>query len=224
MLKNNLAVIGKENKYAEIANKGMIVYAFLTFIVSLSSGVLFNINHYLPMIICILICILANIVYFFMKDISNNNITNKKITKNKKMNFSRIIIIVLISYALFYGLVTVGQQNSKLLIQYELSDLYNTATVSLYLGIIVAFSRIARLLSTIIFGKIYSKLKDKSMIILSSLLSSAFLFIILGYFCSSPFLKFVLMSIGFCLILSVRDPYRLYTQDFILKTTNPEEH
>lgn len=224
MLKNNLTVIGKENEYAKIANKGMIVYAFLTFIVSLSSGIIFNINPYLPMIICILICIFANIIYFFMKDVSNNNITNCNVTKNKKIKLSKIIIIILISYAIFFGVVTAGQQNSKLLIQYELSYLYNTTKVSLYLGVIVAFSRIARLLSTIIFGKVYSKLKDKSMIVLATMLFGSFVFIILGYFCPSAFLKFLLMSVGFCLILSVRDPYRLYTQDIVLKITNPEEH
>ena len=224
MLKNNLTVIGKENEYAKIANKGMIVYAFLTFIVSLTSGIIFNINPYLPMIICILICIVANIIYFFMKDVSNNNITNCNVTKNKKIKLSKFIIVILISYAIFFGVVTAGQQNSKLLIQYELSDLYNTTKVSLYLGIIVAFSRIARLLSTIVFGKVYSKLKDKSMIVLAIMLLGAFLFIMLGYFCPITYLKFLLMSVGFCLILSARDPFRLYTQDVVLKITTPEEH
>lgn len=224
MLKNNLSVLGKENKYAEIENKGMIVYAFLTFIAALSSGFIFNINPYLPMILCILICIFANVIYLFMKDVSKNNVTNYTTKRNKNIKLSKIIIIILISYAIFYGVVTLGQQNSKLLIQYELSDLYNTTKVSLYLGIVVAFSRISRLLSTIVFGKVYSKLKNKAMIILSILLFSAFLFIILGYFCPILYLKFALMSMGFCLILSVRDPYRLYTQDVVLKITDPEDH
>lgn len=224
MLKNNLSVLGKENKYAEIENKGMIVSAFLTFIAALSSGFIFNINPYLPMILCILICIFANVIYLFMKDVSKNNVTNYTTKRNKNIKLSKIIIIILISYAIFYGVVTVGQQNSKLLIQYELSDLYNTTKVSLYLGIVVAFSRISRLLSTIVFGKVYSKLKNKAMIILSILLFSAFLFIILGYFCPILYLKFALMSMGFCLILSVRDPYRLYTQDIVLKITDPEDH
>ena len=53
MLKNNLKCIGKPEAYASIANKGMIVYAFLTFIVSLTSGILFRKNPYLPMYLCI---------------------------------------------------------------------------------------------------------------------------------------------------------------------------
>lgn len=74
-------------------------------------------------------------------------------TKNKKVKLSKVIIIILISYAIFFGVVTLGQQNSKLLIKYELSNLYDTAKVFLYLGVIVALSRIARLLNSIIFGK-----------------------------------------------------------------------
>lgn len=62
------------------------------------------------------------------------------------------------------------------------------------------------------------------MIILSTMLLGTFIFIILGYICLNTFLKFLLMTIGFCLILSVRDPYRLYIQDIVLKLTNPEEH
>lgn len=164
------------------------------------------------MFICISICIIANIA------------KSCDTTKNKKVKLSKVIIIILISYAIFFGVVTLGQQNSKLLIQYELSDLYDTAKVSLYLGVIVALSRIARLLNSIIFGKVYPKLKSKSMVILSTMLLGAFIFIVLGYICPNTFLKFLLMTIGFCLILSVRDPYRLYIQDIVLKLTNPEEH
>lgn len=224
MLKNNLTVIGKESDYATIANKAIIIYAFLTFVVSLSSGIIFNINPYLPMILCILICIIANAIYFFMKDVSDNNITHYSLKNNKKIKLSKIVITILISYAIFFGIVAVGQQNSKLLIQYELADLYDTEKVSLYLGIVVAFSRIARLLSAIIFGKLYSKLKDRAIIVLSLFLFSAFLFIIIGYFCPFVYLKFLLMGLGFCLILSVRDPYKLYVHDVILKITNPSEH
>ena len=224
MLKNNLSVIGKENDYAKVANKGMIVYAFLTFIVAITSGFIFNINPYLPMFLCILICVFATIIYFYMKDVSDNNITNSITTNKSKIKLPKIVWAILISYTIFFGVITAGQQNSKLLIQYELSDLYNTYSVSLYLGIIVAFSRISRLGSTIIFGKIYDKIGNKSLIILTTMLLMSFIFIILGYFVPFIYLKFAFMALGFCLILGVRDPFRLYTQDVMLKITKPEEH
>ena len=223
MLKNNLEVLGKANKYAKIANKGMNVYAFLTLIVALSSGVLFNINPYLPMYICITICTIAFICYFYMKDISNNNIIITEKKKKEKVKFSKIIWLILLSYAIFYGIISVGQQNGKLIIQYELSGVYETAKVSVYLSVIVTVSRISRLLGSIIFGKIYYKVKDKALIILTTMLFMAPIFIIIGYFIEITLLRFILMAIGFCIILTIRDPFRLYTNDTILKLTKPEE-
>lgn len=223
MLKNNLEVLGKADKYAKVSNKGMNIYAFLTLIVALSSGVLFNINPYLPMYICIIICAIAFICYFYMKDISNNNIIITEKKKKEKVKFSKIIWLILLSYAVFYGIISVGQQNGKLIIQYELSGVYETAKVSLYLSVIVTVSRISRLLGSIIFGKIYYKVKDKALIILTTMLFMAPIFIIIGYFIEFTLLRLILMAIGFCIILTVRDPFRLYTNDTILKLAKPEE-
>lgn len=223
MLKNNLVLLGKENDFAKITNKDMNLYAFLTLIIALSSGFLFNINPYLPMYICITICFTSFIMYFYMKDISNNNTIIVKEKKREKVKFSKIIWIILLSYGVFYGAVVSGQENGKLLIQYELSGLYETTKVSMYLGIIVAISRLVRFMSSVIFGKVYYKIKDKSLIVLAIMLLSAFVFMAIGYFVHITLLKFVIMTIGFCLILSVRDPFNLYTQDTVLKLTKPEE-
>lgn len=223
MLKNNLEVLGKADKYAKIANRGMNVYAFLTLIVALSSGFLFNINPYLPMYLCITICSIAFIIYFHMKDVSNNNIIITEKKKKGKVKFSKIIWILLISYGVFFGSIVAGQQNGKLLIQYELLDLYATTKVSMYLGVIVAISRLSRLVGSVIFGKVYYKIKDKSLLILTTMLFSAFVFMTIGYFIQIILLRFILMTIGFCIILAIRDPFRLYTQDTILKFAKPEE-
>lgn len=223
MLKNNLTVIGKENKYAKITNKGMTIYAFLTLIVALSSGFLFNINPYLPMYLCIIICIIAFLGYLYIKDVSKYNVTSKEKIKPKKVKLSKIIWIILISCAVFYGAVQEGQYNSKLLIQYELSNLYDMGKVSIYLGIIVTISRIARLLGNMAFGKIYYEIKNKSLILLTFMLFLSFVFITIGFFVKITLLKFILMAIGFCIILAVRDPFRLYTNDIALKLSKPEE-
>lgn len=223
MLKNNLVLLGRENDFAKITNKDMNLYAFLTLIIALSSGFLFNINPYLPMYICITICFTSFIMYFYMKDISNNNTIIVKEKKREKVKFSKVIWIILLSYGVFYGAVVSGQENGKLLIQYELSELYETAKVSMYLGTIVAISRLVRFMSSVIFGKLYYKIKDKSLIVLAIMLLSAFVFMAIGYFVHITLLKFVIMTIGFCLILSVRDPFNLYTQDTVLKLTKTEE-
>lgn len=223
MLKNNLKVIGKQDEYAKITNKAMKVYAFLTLIVAISSGFLFNLNPYLPMYLCIIICIIAFIMYFKMKDISNNNIIIKENKKLKKVKLSKLIWIILISYAVYYGIIVTGQQNTKLLIQYSLSGVIETTKVSMYLGFIVTLSRLSRLIGDSIFGKVYYKIKDKSLSILTTLLFLAFVFIVTGYFIEFILFKFLLMTLGFCIILAVRDPFRLYTNDIILKLAKEDE-
>ena len=224
MLKNNLRVLGKEEDYYRLANRGMTVYALLTFIIALTSGMLFNIHPYLPMILGILIALIGTLFYFSLKDVSPNNQIKTNINeKPKRLKLSKIMGIILISYAIFYGVVTVGQQNAKLFIQYELTDLYTPTKVSLYLSVIVACSRFSRLVGNVIFGKIYTYLKNRALLLLTSLLFASFLFLLGGYFCSLTWLKFILMTLGFCIILGVRDPFRLYTQDLIFTIISPEE-
>lgn len=84
----------------------MVIYAFLTTITALSSGFIFNLNLYLP-----------------MGDVSGNNITNipSKVSQGK-MKMSKTLLTILFSYIIFLGTVTIGQQNFKLLIQYQLAD------------------------------------------------------------------------------------------------------
>lgn len=75
------------------------------------------------MIICIIICIIANIVYLFMKDVSDNNIANTSSKVNQgKIKMTNTLLTILFSYIIFLGTVTIGQQNFKLLIQYQLAD------------------------------------------------------------------------------------------------------
>ena len=114
--------------------------------------------------------------------------------------------------------------NSKLLIQYQLSNIYDVTLTATYLGIIVAISRVARIVGNISFGKIYTKLKDKISIILCIMLILSFTFLIIGYFFDyNASIKFVLMSIGFCIILAIRDTFRLYIYDLALKISTEKE-
>ena len=226
MLKNNLKLIGKPDDYAKITNRGQIIYALLTFIVSLMSGFLFNINPYIPMYLCIAICLVTFIMYLGMKDVSKDNIvvSERKEKGIKVLKFNKIVWIAILSFTLFYGcLISVGQDNGKLMIQYELAKVYDVAKVSIYLGIITSLSRITRLISTSSFNKIYSKIKDRYLLLLVAMIISALSFMVIGFFIQSGLIRFILMTIGYCLTLACRDPLALYTNDLILKHTKPEE-
>lgn len=225
MLKNNLTILNKEEEYAKIINRGNIVYSTITMIIAFIAGYMFNINNYLPMYFCILFCIITFAMSLYLKDISTNNI-NKFTQKGstQKIKISKMILIILVFFGIFYSLVDIGQGNGKLLIQYELSNAYDVSTTATYLGIIVFLSRISRIIGNISFGRIYNKYKDKVSILLCIMITLSFVFLTLGYFFNSNVaIKFTLMTIGFCIILAIRDAFRVYIYDLSLKISTEKE-
>lgn len=223
MLKNNLIYLNKENEYVSYANKASIIYSISTTIIALFSGYLFKLNNYLPMYCGILIC-LVNLIISFMLDeqIIDNNFTDK-INQNEKVKVSKIILLIMISYGLFYSTIGRGQANSKLLIQYSLNEYFDVGKTAIYFSYILVLSRITRVLASLLFNKIYSKLKEKMGYYLTIICGNAFLFIILGYFIPNIIFKFTLMSFGFCLILGIRDIFRTYSKDLVLKNSKVSE-
>lgn len=225
MLKNNLTILNKEEEYAKIINRGNIVYSTITMIIAFIAGYMFNINNYLPMYFCILFCIITFAMSLYLKDISTNNI-NKFTQKGstQKIKISKMILIILVFFGIFYSLVDIGQGNGKLLIQYELNNIYDVSTTATYLGIIVFLSRISRIIGNISFGRIYNKYKDKVSILLCIMITLSFVFLTLGYFFNSNVaIKFILMTIGFCIILAIRDAFKVYIYDLSLKVSTEKE-
>ena len=86
----------------------------------------------------------------------------------------------MISNALFINIVFVGQQDSKLFIQYQLTDWYGITTTATLLTLIVASSRLSRIVLNMAFNKYYQKFKNQIPIVLSSVLVIGFGSIILG--------------------------------------------
>lgn len=226
-LKNNLIYQNKAEDYKKMLNKGYTIYATITLIIALISGPIFYINNYLPMYLCIIFCVIGFIMSFEMFDISETRkIENdeEEQREDKKKKLSIIIIFILISYTLVYGLIINGQGNSKLLIQYDLTENFEVAAVAMYLSIIVVVSRLARLFANLIFEKVYNKFLKRFHIFIAIMLVLAFILVVCGHFIvKSLILKFMIMAVGFCIILMVRDPFRIFMQDLVLSNTKHSE-
>ena len=225
MLKNNLIYAKRKKEYISIRNKSTIAYAVITAIVAFVAGYVFNINPYLPMIINIIVCGICCVIAFSMRDVTKNDkIPEKKLKKASTGKMSIIAYVAILSYAFFYTAVSVGQSNGKLFIQYQLNDYFDTAKTATYFSMIIAISRIVRIISNVLFDKMYKVLKDKINIALCSTFIFAFVFIGIGSFIQDNlYLKFGLMASGFFIILAVRDPFKIYIQDLILRVSRPEE-
>lgn len=226
-LKNNLIYQNKADDYKKMLNKGYTIYAAITLIIALISGPIFNINNYLPMYLCIIFCVIGFIMSFKMFDISETHkieSDEEEQRESKKTKISNIIIFILISYTLVYGLIINGQSNSKLLIQYDLTENFEVTAVAMYLSIIVVVSRVARLFADLIFEKVYNKFLKRFHMFIAVMLVLAFVLVVCGHFIVEPLiLKFIVMAAGFCIILMIRDPFRIFMQDLVLSNTKHSE-
>ncbi len=68
------------------------------------------------------------------------------------------------------------------------------------------------------------KIKDKMSIVLTICLALAFSLLIIGHFIELAFIcKVIIMSLGFFLILAIRDSFQTYIEDVALTISNKDE-
>ena len=222
-LRNNLKYQNKQERYMAIRGKSNTIYATVTFLIAIVAGPLFNISPYLPMYLCIFFCLVTCVLSFTFYEVDDTTIAEED-TERKKAKMSKILVLGLLSNTIFLGIVIIGQQDSKLFIQYRLTDWYGLSLTATYLGWIVASSRVVRIVLNMLFNKYYPKLKNKVSIILSSILVGAFALIIIGAIVPVPtILRVILMAIGFDLIIPMRDTFIIYMEDLLLKNSMKEE-
>ena len=225
VLKNNLELQGKSNEYIKIKTKSNTIYATVTMIISFIASLMFNLNNYLPMFGCITFCFICFILSFYIVDFSNYNKIKEEIKhkSSEKIKYNKLIIVLIISYGLFFPIVNSGQSNGKLFIQQELLLNFDIEKTAIIIGVILCMSRIVRVISNMAFNKIHNKYKEKVGVILPILLCISIILMILGSFVeNSVILKFSIMSFGYIIILFIRDPFRVYMQDLALRNVGKE--
>ena len=219
LIKNNLEYQNKSFLYVKIRSNSSVVYALATALITLFIGILFNINNYLPMILGIIVCFICLILSFFIFDIDDIKNTKKNSEKSKMLipkPLKKIFLIVLF-YGIIFGIICIGQQDCKLLIQYELNDFFNINKVVIYLGIILFISRLIRIIINYLYPKIYNKIKDKIGILMIIYFFVSIVFILIGYYLNVNFyLKFLFLTLGFSSFPSLREPIKIYSQNLVL--------
>lgn len=226
VLKDNLQYINKGNEYFKIRNKTKILYSTTTMVTALLSGYLFNLNNYFPLFAQIVLCLIMFIMSFLLYDVETESKNNDKVKKDSNIvkKFVGINLLIILSFAISTTIVKLGQNNSKLFMQYDFQKFLSTEMVTYYITIIVFISRIARLLGNVVFGKVYKKANDRMNIIITVFLTLAFVLLIIGHYINFSFVyKVIIMSTGFFLILATRDSFKLYLEDIALENTKKEK-
>ena len=161
-----------------------------------------------------------------MKDSSEYNKITYKSKKGSgvKVNYNGVIMLTVVLFAIFYSIVTNGQNEGKLFIQQNILLDFNVDATSLIIGAIICVSRIIRVVSNLIFVKLYEKYQSKMGVALPVLLASSIGLMLFGSFIPQVVVKIIVMGVGYTIILFIRDPFRLYIQDVIFAVTPKEQH
>ncbi len=222
ILRKNLTFLKEEDKHLEYESKGSLIYAIVTMFTPFVSGFLFNLNNYLPMICCLIFCFINIILVNFLYEVKTPN----RVIKNskRKVKITHLVFLILLLFAVCYAIIDLGQNNSKLFIQYKLDSFLSLENVSIILTLIVSASRIARVVANYFFITIYEKYKSKILSIIGYSLLISFILILIGNFIPFRIFGIILMSIGFCLFLAIRDPFDNYIKELLLNNTKQEDH
>ncbi len=218
VLKENLAYEKKEEEYIKYQNKSLLIYSVITMIISFFSGLIFNMNAYLPMAIAITFCILNIILSYLLYEQKGNHSKKEEKTPMKKSTskLPQIVCLLILLFGITYSLIELCQRNGKILIQYSLSDFISNHKVAIYLSVILTISRVARVLSNYVFPKIYAKLNHKIMIAIEGILLFSIGSMIIGSILPNFTIKVIIMAIGFSFLLVIRDPLDCYIRTEIL--------
>lgn len=217
ILKNNLNLQNKGNEYIKYSTRANMIYSVATMIMSFTGSFLFNLNHYLPMAGCIFFCFVCFVLSFFMVDYSDSSAELKNEVKSKaKIKFSKIVVLSIASYALFYPIVHSAQADGKLFIQQQFLEVFSENKAALIFGIVLSSARTIRVISNLTFNKVYLKYKDKVGVGLPILLILALAVMLTGSFIGMTFVKVLLMGLGYVIYLFIRDPFKTYIQNLVL--------
>lgn len=226
MLKNNLKEQNKTNSFIKWQSFGNLGYSVITLIVSLFAGFLFNIYAYLPMILslaCAIIGLLLAILYsephIKEEEQQIKPVTFKSLITNKTM------ILIMLMNLIAVGTYVFLQSRATLLIQYVCEEIsMDISKISLMVSTLVFGSRLVRVISNLIFPKIYNKIYNKSNIILSisMLILLSNIYFAIGANLNVHFsIKLLIITAGFYIILFVRDIYSTMENN-IIATQIPE--
>ena len=230
MLKNNLKSLNNEEDFVKWKTYGKLGFSVATLIVSLISGFCFNINHYLPIWLSLTCAILGLIFAFLFQDTNVENSKDLEHLEQEKSSFknifcNKIMVLILLMNIFGIGVITFYQARTSLLIQLSCNNFaLDLAKISIIISFVDFGSRIIKILSNFILPHTYKRIDDKSMLINYVgivILVASLLLSIGGILHISVTLSICLITLGFFMLISIRDVYDTLESKIII-TKIPE--
>ena len=206
--------------FSLIDGKASSYYYYVDAITSIATGFLFTLNPHIPMVLCLVMCIISTILSCWFQHTNTENKTktehNEKVTLKEAFvhakNSKRLLYLILF-YAIFSGLL------------YNLSSLRSSLFTDLnlnvqYFGIIYAVLQIISGTTARYQNKIHNKFKNETLAVLGIPLTvSCILIGLLGNLETDNFIFSVIM-IMFIIQNILKGPYRTLIVRYMNNFTN----
>ena len=220
VLKSRLEKEHAEDKYVVYQSDANGIASFVMMLSSLLCGPLFGINNYFPMYACILMSLAGVIVSFMLTRDENGRgeirpyAGSKKEESIQKKSWKIFGTLMAISFAILSTVTGTGLSYARLNFHELLGDA-NSDRVVMLLSMTASLIYFLRMLSNLLLQKVYLKIRNQTMLIVSVLLGTG---LFLQYF---PWITEVkntalFLCIGYLLTAFVRDPFTTVIQNMSL--------
>jgi hypothetical protein len=182
------------------------------------------------MTLCILVCVACVILGFKVFDVEDKIHTpnENKVVEKKRIVFPKPLVLaitLLLLFGMFYGVLGISQVNGKLLIQSELGKEFTINLVAIYFGIIIFISRVARVVSNMVYPKLYKKLGNKMGVVISAVMMFSLILMLVGFFINAKLIiRMSLIAVGFSGLFAIHDAMKLFIEVVIVEKINKQYH
>lgn len=211
MLEESIPKTDKKSEiFSRIDGKAYFKYCIFSAIATVVAGFLYNVNPYVPMILCLICTVISGIISFNFKEI-NKEQRNKqkdliKVVKELKEGFtytikSKRIRALLLVLGFMWGIFI-------LYMTYQTTLLKNMNISAASIGVIAMFLEIIKGYGGRFANQYNKKLKNKSLTILALTVSISFIIAGMGSLLNIPFvIQIVIILAAFITIDTIRGLY-----------------
>ena len=223
VLKNRLKAEHREDKYVQYQSEANGAASFMMMLSALSCGLLFRINNYFPMYACILLCLAGVAVSFILtaSETGSGEIKPasgiKEAEGGQKKAWRIYGALIVISFALFSTVTGTGLAYARLNF-HELLDDRTSESVVMLISMTASCIYFFRLLSNLVLQKVYLKVRNRTMLIVSALLLIGLWLQFLPWVSETKNTALMLCA-GYLLMAFVRDPFTTIIQNLSLTSS-----
>lgn len=224
-IRNNMELIGRREEFTKVNSRGTFLFSVITPITSTVAVAAYKLNPYIPLFLCLAVCIFEAVLSFFMKDYSEES-THKAVPTEKKKKIGHIslnpaMLFLLIAFCLIFCTLASWTENAELIIQGNLTRSVGADMCVTAFGILIFVSQIVRIIANYLFPKMFERFKTSFIVVAVGILFAAFA--MAGFTATaieSEWEVVVLFSISYLLVVLVRLPIRTYFRTTAVDTND----